>query len=83
MTPERALWSAVLRQAIVDARKGDKRAMAWFSGASADFRTVCDFAGVDPDAVQGRVLAGLPRVEGPAGLRPLLDRLAALRKVAA
>jgi hypothetical protein len=69
---EKALWASVLGQAINDAlgrssynkneyrRNGDPRleALAWIREGGADFETVCQLAGVDPDAVRDAVLQG-------------------------
>lgn len=60
------LWCAVLEAAISDlnlrkldgnslAERDQARALAWLS--SADFREVCDLAGLDPGAVRSRLLA--------------------------
>lgn len=59
-TPQRALWRAVISQAIADAtlsgasRKAARerdRARAWFNLANGDFREVCECADVEPDKV--------------------------------
>lgn len=59
-TTERALWRAVISQAIADAtqpgasRKAARErdsARAWFNLGSDDFREVCGFADVEPDKV--------------------------------
>jgi hypothetical protein len=69
---EKALWSSVLGQAILDAlgrssynraeyrRDGDPRleARQWIEQGGPDFEAVCQLAGVCPDAVRERVLAG-------------------------
>lgn len=57
---ERALWRAVIAQAVLDATSGsnksaDKaekaRAIAWLAGSSPDFQTVCALADQDPHYV--------------------------------
>lgn len=61
---DRALWCAVLRQAVIDATQmpsatapkrvhAEKRqARAWLTKNSEDFRDVCHLAGMDPEAVR-------------------------------
>lgn len=51
MSGERALWAAVLYAAVEDARRG--RDAEYLD--SRDFRLVCTFAGLDPDAVADRL----------------------------
>lgn len=70
MSSESALWSAVVSQAISDATanvssvgpSGYKTAVLlrdqarrWLLSGSKDFRLVCEFAGLEPDAVRERV----------------------------
>ena len=63
----RALWAAVLHQALLEATGGSGvgdgrasaraargRSEAWFARGGRDFEMVCAFAGVDPDAVRSR-----------------------------
>jgi hypothetical protein len=60
---EQTLWTAVVAQALRDARipndtkaKGEKKARKeardWLLGNSPDFRMACDLANLDPDAVR-------------------------------
>ncbi len=58
---ERALWRAVITQALMDAgscsnKKGAAslrgRAIAWLAGTSKDFYSVCSLAELDPDYVR-------------------------------
>lgn len=57
----RALWRAVITQALMDAgsnsnkveyRKEKARAIAWLNGDTEDFLEVCSMAGLDPDYVK-------------------------------
>ncbi len=95
MSPEGALWSAVVATAIRDARRGDARARAWLARRSPDLALVCALAGLDPDWL----LRIVPRLIGerPSEARKqsaasaaldsaaaeLLARLADLRRLAA
>ena len=63
--PERALWTAVITQAIHDARgkvasaeglRERDRARSWFLTAGADFQQVCALAGFDPEWVRDQAL---------------------------
>jgi len=67
--PEQSLWQAVLRRAVNDAlgqlggaeaagaaRPAIATARAWFETAGADFRSVCDWAGFEPEVVHERML---------------------------
>lgn len=58
---ERALWRAVIVQALMDAACGSKKyeaeqarneAINWLRGGSQDFATVCYYAGFEPDCVR-------------------------------
>ena len=51
MSAERALWAEVLLAALRDAEKG--KDAGWIG--TRDFRLVCTFAGLDPDAVAERL----------------------------
>lgn len=62
---ERALWAAVVQQALTDATvpstaKGaaneQRKARDWFKRAGPDFRQVCTLAGLDPESVHDRAL---------------------------
>ena len=55
--PRRALWCAVLAQAVADARRGRDR--EWIG--SADFRMVCALAGIDPEGVEASLAAEIER----------------------
>lgn len=64
---EREMWAAVLHRAFCDLKgKGKSKevkmakrdARDWFIGNSRDFRYVCVQAGVDPDYVRRKALAG-------------------------
>lgn len=85
MSPERALWGAVVNQGIVEAlwprtRKHgnssgvsgiDKdRARRWIG--SRDFRTVCFLAGYDPEFVANRVT---PLLDDPEKAQAFIVRL--------
>ncbi len=81
MSPERALWSAVINQAIIDAlapatdiesRRAHLSAVRWFRHPGRDFRLACACAGVDPDAVSAKVTAAL---SDPAKARDLIARM--------
>lgn len=53
-SPERALWCAVLGQAIDDLDRGD---LPTSYLSSADFKAVIDLAGLDPAAVRQRLMS--------------------------
>lgn len=67
--PYRALWTAVIRQAFDDVRLPSPYALTnvsdgprqqhltrnWFLKKNSDFETVCDNAGLNPDAVRYRL----------------------------
>ena len=64
---ERQLWAAVILRAIHDShstampaedRYARRAADAWLRGNSNDYRNACALAGVDPDYLRGRYLAG-------------------------
>lgn len=66
----RALFVAVLHQALSDALhlKPDsieqRQADLWIRRGGPDFRLICDLAGIDPERVRARYVAGkvdLPR----------------------
>ena len=65
---ERAVWVAVITQAMMDALSRAKNAEAryhkeeairWLTGNSKDFVTVCLFAGFDPDYIRMRAKRAL------------------------
>jgi hypothetical protein len=76
MSPERALWQAVLLRAVTDAtavdpagddsRRAKQDAIRWLTLGGRDFREVCSNAGMDPDFIQDAFLGG--RID-PALLR--------------
>lgn len=81
---ERALWRAVITQALMDAASNSRKAEAryhkhealhWLSGRSEDFATVCQNAGLEPDYVRRMARRALAsgckwRAEAGAGLHP-------------
>jgi hypothetical protein len=83
--PERQLWASVILTAIADATNqgrdcasADNRMLArrWFTSAGRDFRLVCDYAGLNPEAVQWYALekiANAPEVE-PIAVKKKPDR---------
>lgn len=61
---EQAVWRAVIVQAVTDALSRSKKremirhkreALAWLTGFSRDFRTVCEHAGFDPTYIREKV----------------------------
>lgn len=70
MTPERRLWQDVVLRALMDAThpagdegnsedaRGRRSARQWLREGGKDFRTVCNLAGLDPDFVREKYLAG-------------------------
>ena len=67
---ERALWRAVITQALMDASSNSKKmelkyeksqALCWLSAFSEDFRCVCDHAGFDPVYVRTQAVEALKR----------------------
>jgi hypothetical protein len=61
--PYRSLWSAVITQALTDARSNSKKkelrkykaeGKAWLFGGSTDFETVCIMAGMNPKYVKNK-----------------------------
>ena len=66
MSPEQALWTAVLHQAFADARRpltreqdqyDFDRARRWFRVGGRHFQDVCHMAGCDPEYVRDKALA--------------------------
>ncbi|RXF69235.1 hypothetical protein [Hansschlegelia zhihuaiae] len=80
---DRALWCAVIRQALTDATRTiapsepnrahveQRQARTWFTGAGKDFRDVCYLAGMDPDAVRERAVR---LIEEAASAEPVVVR---------
>lgn len=67
---ESALWRAVITQALMDAASRSHKAEArfakhealhWLTSRSADFATVCHFAGLCPDYVRRQAKRALTR----------------------
>lgn len=67
---ERALWRAVITQALMDASSQSKKkemfydkhqALHWLQSGGEDFKTVCDFAGLDPHYVREQAILALQR----------------------
>lgn len=67
---ERALWSAVITQALMDAGSASKKpeaqhekakAIRWLLGNSEDFITVCQNADLDPHYVREKAKAAIDR----------------------
>jgi len=67
---EQALWRAVIMQMLTDALSGSRKeeaqqhkreALVWLRGNTRDFRTVCDYAGFDPEYVRELAAAVLDR----------------------
>ncbi len=67
---ERALWKAVITQALMDAASNSHKrelqqrkqeARVWLRGNSADFLTVCENAGLDPAYVREQAASALAR----------------------
>lgn len=68
--PERALFSAVIVRAIMDARGANssehasaakvnqRQAIEWLSRGGRDFETICSLAGVDAQSVREAFLSG-------------------------
>lgn len=84
----RRLWSAVITTALADmgSRKIDgqsraslDQARAWSWVGGRDFRMCCEFADVDPDALEGR----LRPMFGNSERQPLRRSAASLRGSAA
>lgn len=68
MSPERALWSAVIVRAISDAvapdadpagRAAHRDAISWFRSEGRNFRLACALAGVEPEPVARAVRAAI------------------------
>ena len=86
MTPEKALWQAVVLRMAEDAtfvgdgspsstRQQDRRdAQRWFARAGKDFHEVCELAGLNPEFVSEAANDG--RIDGEA-LRRRKGRIAA------
>ncbi|MYZ46462.1 hypothetical protein [Propylenella binzhouense] len=73
----RALWAAVLLQAITDATANPvastevlatARARDWFKGNATDFREVCEAAGLDPVRIHREALDRIAEAEARDGV---------------
>lgn len=66
MESEQALWRAVIMQAIEDLFSGKKQesreAFRWIFENNSDFRSVCDYADIDPMSLRqcifGKIING-------------------------
>jgi hypothetical protein len=67
---ERALWRAVITQALMDASSHSQKmelkyeksqALCWLTGNSEDFRSVCENAGFDPLYIRQQAVEALER----------------------
>ena len=67
---ERAIWRAVILQALMDAscmsgkkesQQAQQESLVWLRGNSADFATVCYYAGFEPEYVRRMVRGCLER----------------------
>lgn len=67
---EQALWRAVITQALMDASSRSRKmeakyeksqALCWLTGFGDDFKTVCDFAGFNPDYIRENSIEALKR----------------------
>jgi hypothetical protein len=67
---EKALWRAIITQALMDAGSEPSKkemiyeraqAMAWLSGWSKDFLTVCSLAGLEPEYVRQKAQEAIKR----------------------
>ena len=58
---EEALWNAVIVQAIEDLFRGNDKerrdSFRWIFENNADFRNVCDYAGIDPMCLRQNVFS--------------------------
>jgi len=68
MTPEQKLWQSVVVKAALDATSNpssssedhlaQKQADAWLRAGGADFKEVCNLAGLDPDFIREAYIGG-------------------------
>jgi len=68
MTPEQKLWQSVVVKAALDATahypassedySAQKQADAWLRVGGADFKEVCNLAGLDPDFIRDAYIGG-------------------------
>ena len=68
MTPEQKLWQSVVVKAALDATANypassedhlaQKQADEWLREGGADFKEVCNLAGLDPDFIQQAYIGG-------------------------
>lgn len=68
LTPEQYMWRAVVAQALSDAASNSykpearyhrRQAIAWLTGMSEDFITVCELAGLDPKFIREKAMTAL------------------------
>lgn len=91
LTPERRLWLTVLLTAVNEALREQRLSASdleryqsanWIKGNSSDFREVCELAGINPDALREKFIAGKisrkilksAKMAGPRGERASGDR---------
>ena len=79
---ERALWRAVITQALMDASSQSKKmelkyeksqALCWLTASNEDFRTVCENAGYCPHYIREQSIEAIKRDckwRAPAKIRP-------------
>lgn len=75
---DRALWRAVISQAISDAMLGlatvtpaeRTKALAWLTSNGSDFRRVCILADVEPDRVRAYAMAEIARAKTAPKRKP-------------
>lgn len=73
MTPEQTLWQGVVYQAVYDANmvfnvtdkdnlrtveRIKREADAWIRSGGKDYRRACDLAGIDPQFIRDKHIAG-------------------------
>tara|TARA_R100000781_G_C4075326_1_gene125883 strand:- start:534 stop:947 length:414 start_codon:yes stop_codon:yes gene_type:complete len=67
--PYKELWSAVLAKAVRDAFTASdwvlaRSAIAWLKSYNSDFKTVCEYAGRNPQYVYKKIIRPLNQREG-------------------
>ena len=67
---ETTMWRAVIRQAVRDAATGDAAARAWLLRGGADFRDVCEYAGLE----HSWVLRAAQKMQSDGWPRPTRQR---------
>ena len=80
--PEFVLWQAVIAQAITDAKYNGIRksyleckrvAISWFSNCSKDFKTICQYADIDPDYAYKKIQTAIQ--QGPFQFTPQQSKI--------